>query len=540
MRILVAQLNPTIGNLEGNTQKILAALQRAKHKKADLVLFSELSLCGYFPDDLLLDPSFIEAMPKRLEQIAPFTKDLFVVLGVVRKNEGKGEKFLYNSAAIFIDGKLCGFKDKTLLPTYDVFDERRYFEPGESVSIWEYQKKRIAITICEDVWEHAKGVEETHYAIDPVLDLKAKGVDLVLNLSGSPYHFKKPGVRLEVFGQVAKTLSCPVVFCNQVGANDQLVFDGHSFCLNAKGDLLQMAKGFFEEDLAIDLAVEKSPFIFKENPIEGLYFSLVLGVRDYFHKQGFKKAVIGLSGGVDSALVSCIAKEALGAENVLAIALPSRFSSKGSIEDSILLSKNLKIELKEISIESIFKEYLHLLSPFFDGKLEGLSQENLQPRIRSIILMAFSNQWGHLLLNTSNKSEMALGYSTLYGDMAGALGVLQDVTKLQVYQLAEYVKVIPRTIIEKTPSAELKENQTDFDTLPPFEILDPIIEDYIDKKITPEEIAQKHKLSLDFVYHLVQKMHRAEYKRRQAPIGIRVSPKAFSRGRVVPIVQKWI
>jgi len=346
-----------------------------------------------------------------------------------------------------------------------------------------------------------------------------------------------------------------------VGANDQLVFDGHSLFVNEKGDLMQMAKGFVEDDLIVDLNTHACPCVLyreslndinssnltvrnlQESGIKDLYAALVLGVRDYFHKQGFSKAILGMSGGIDSALVGCIAKDALGEKNVLALALPSRYNSQESLFDAISLCQNINIEFRQISIDSILQNYLDLLEPLFEEGLQGLTKENLQPRIRAMILMSFSNQEGSILLNTSNKSEMAMGYSTLYGDMAGGLGVLQDVLKLQVYQLAEFVnakqEVIPRKILTKIPSAELRVDQTDFDTLPPYEILDAVIEDYIELSCCSKEIALKRKFSLDLVESIIRKIHLAEYKRRQAPIGIRVSQKAFGKGRIIPIVQKW-
>lgn len=541
MRILAAQINPTIGDLEGNTRKVLDAILRAKREKIDVLLFPELTLCGYFPDDLLLDKTFIDACAEKLERITLETKGLFVAIGLPRRNVGGKEKLLFNSAAILIDGKLAGFKDKTLLPTYDVFDERRFFEPGsEEQPIWEFKGKRLGVTICEDIWQHAGMLGDyTNYRCDPVLELKDKKPNLVLNLSGSPYYFKRPNERIHVFQKAAKTLHCPVIFCNQVGANDQLVFDGHSLYVDEKGQLIQIAKGFVEDDLIVDLNIPKSFIPPPKDDIEDLYSALVLGVRDYLHKQGFKKGLVGLSGGIDSALVTCIACEALGAENVLAIALPSRFTSRTSVDDSVELAKRLGVHLRTISIEPLFKEYLQLLEPMFEGRSFDVTEENIQTRIRGNILMAFSNKFGHILLNAGNKSEMAMGYCTLYGDMAGGLGVLHDVTKLQIYQLAEYVKVIPESIIKKAPSAELKENQKDSDTLPPFEILDPIIEDYIEERLSIEKIAAKRNQPLDFVRKIVHTMHSAEYKRRQTPISIRVTKKAFNKGRFVPIVQKW-
>lgn len=539
MRVLAAQINPTVGDLGGNARKIVEALRRAKEKRVDAVLFPELSICGYFPDDLLLDSTFVDACAEKLEQILPETKGLFAAVGLPRWNEGGKEKPLYNSVAVLADGKLLGFKNKTLLPTYDVFDERRFFEPGGEEPVWEYQGKRIAVTICEDVWQHTGTVGYTNYTTDPVLELKKKRPHLLLNLSGSPYSYKRTDVRFSVFQAVAKTLHCPVILCNQVGANDQLVFDGHSLHIDEKGNLIQIAKGFAEEDLIVDLEASKTSCPVPVKGIADLYAALVLGVRDYFHKQGFKKGLVGLSGGIDSALVACIGKEALGAENMVAVTMPSRFSSKGSVDDSFQLAKILGIEIQKISIEPIFKEYLGLLEPMFKERPFDETEENLQTRIRGMILMALSNKWGHILLNAGNKSEMAMGYCTLYGDMAGGLGVLHDVTKLQVYQLAKHIDLIPRAIIDKVPSAELRENQKDSDTLPPFEILDPIIEDYIEERLSPEEIVAKRNQPLSFVRQLVHKIHLAEYKRRQTPISIRVTPKAFNKGRFVPIVQKW-
>lgn len=543
MRVFVAQINQTIGDLEGNTARILSALKRAKEKKADIVLFPELTLSGYFPDDLLLDPAFIDAIWEKLEVIRPATVGLFVVVGLPRWNPNKKEKPLYNSAAVFENGKLLGFKNKTLLPTYDVFDERRYFEPDEEQPIWTYLGCRIAVTICEDVWQHSNHVGFTDYFCDPVELLKGKSPDLVLNLSGSPYYFNRKDVRLSVFQAVAKTLCCPVVLCNQVGVNDQLVFDGHSLYLNEKGELIQIAKGFAEEDMVFELNTHVCPCTMPENGIKDLYSALVLGVRDYLHKQGFKKGLLGLSGGIDSALVACIAKDALGADNVLVLSLPSRYSSEGSVSDAVHLANNLGIELRKVPIDPVFQSYLDQLDPLFENSMCELAEENIQSRIRGAILMAFSNQYGSILLNAGNKSEMAMGYTTLYGDMAGGLGVLHDVTKLHIYQLAAFInrnqEIIPAAILTKAPSAELKPNQKDSDTLPPFEILDPIIEDYIEELLTPEQIAEKRKLSIDFVRDVTHKMHLAEYKRRQAPISLRVTQKAFNKGRIIPIVQKW-
>lgn len=535
---MAAQINPTIGDLDGNTFKILKSLSRARTLKMDIVLFPELTLTGYFPDDLLLDRAFIAAAFHKLELIRGETKGMFVVVGLPRENQSKVDKPLLNSAAVFANGKLLGFQDKVLLPTYDVFDERRYFTPGSSMHIWKHLGKRIGITICEDVWQNAKFVRSyTNYPRDPVLELKKQKVDLLLNISGSPYYFKKPIFRRKVFQKVAQTLKCPVVLCNQVGANDQLVFDGHSLCIDSRGKLLKEAKGFEEDELICN--DQEKGRVKKVDDLEDLYRALCLGVRDYFQKQGLKKAVLGLSGGVDSALVACIAKDALGAKNVLALMLPSRYTSKRSVADARMLAKKLKIKYQSVSIEPIFKSYLSLLKPLFGRRKSDITEENLQSRIRAAILMALCNKNGAILLKCGNKSEMAYGYCTLYGDMAGGLAPIQDVTKTRVYELARLLKAIPKSILEREPSAELKENQKDTDTLPPYDVLDSIIEDYIEELLTIEEIAVRRKHQIEFVAGVIKKIHQAEYKRRQAPIGIRVTKKAFSKGRIVPIVQSF-
>ncbi len=536
MKISVAQTNPTVGDVEGNTRKVLTALARARKEGATAVLFSELTLSGYFPDDLLLETWFIESIAAKIPLIAEASKGLFVVVGLPRKNETGEEKPLYNSAAVFADGKLLGFQNKTLLPTYDVFDERRFFEPGTEWPIWEYGGERIAITICEDVWHTGLG---HRHRIDPVEQLRSHKPTVMLNLSGSPYSYRRLQARYPVFARAAHLLQCPVILCNQVGANDQIIFDGYSFCLNAKGECVAHAKGFVEDTLLVDLRHLPEPSPLPDEPTQDLYQALVLGVRDYFHKQGFSKALLGLSGGIDSSLVACIAVKALGAENVLAVGLPSRYSSEGSVTDAKELAHILGSEWRQVDIESTFRQLLSVVEPFFKGREPDETEENLQTRIRGMILMAFANKEGRILLNTGNKSEMAMGYTTLYGDMAGGLGVLHDVTKLRVYELARFLKIIPQAILSKIPSAELRENQTDFDTLPPFEVLDPVIEDAIELLLSPEEIARKRGLDVEFVRALVAKIYRAEFKRRQAPIGLRVTQKAFGKGRVVPIVQKF-
>ncbi|MBS0603794.1 MAG: NAD+ synthase [Verrucomicrobia bacterium] len=544
MRVFVAQLNPIVGDLEGNTQKIIETLDRARAKEADIVLFSELTLCGYPPEDLLLHPSFIDAQERYLEKIIRASARLMVFVGVVRRNTSKGEKPIFNSAAVIHDGKLLGYEDKRLLPTYDVFDERRYFEPGMTTRIWELKGKKIGVLICEDIWQHAGYVGYTQYARDPVLDLAPMKPDLILNLSASPYQFQKPDMRVKVCSKCAQTLHCPVVLCCQVGGNDQLVFDGYSIYVDEEGHLRQMAKGFEEDEMIVDLDAPACPCPFTYDPMKDLYQALVLGVRDYFHKSGFKKGCLGLSGGIDSALVACIAVDALGKENVIAVTMPSRYSSKGSISDSEALANNLGIQLLEIPIENPFQTFIDLLNPFFQGKGPDITEENLQARIRGTILMAISNKLGYIVMSTGNKSEMGMGYCTLYGDMCGGLGVISDVTKQQVYALCRWLnrekELIPQAIIDKVPSAELRLNQKDSDSLPDYAIVDKVLQGYVEEYLSPEEIASKYDVPVEVAIDLVRRIHRAEYKRRQSAPGIRVSKKAFRVGRRYPIVQGWV
>jgi NAD+ synthase (glutamine-hydrolysing) len=543
MKILLGQINPTIGDFAGNTQKILRVIESAREKKADVVVFPEMCLCGYQPEDLVLHKAFVEEMEEWLEKIAAASKNLMVVVGMVRRNPAKGEKPLFNTAAVMQDGKFIGFEDKCLLPTYDVFDEKRYFESSKSVKIWNYKGKKIALMICEDIWQHAGLVEYTDYEHDPVLDLVKEKPDFLINISSSPYHFQKPEVRIKVCAASAKTLKCPVFLCCQVGGNDQIIYDGYSIFVDAEGKLRQSAAGFKEDELLVDLDNPPSLQEFKYDALQDLYSALVLGVRDYFHKQGFKKGCLGLSGGIDSALVACIAADALGKENVLALVMPSRFSSSESMKDAKLLAKNLQIESMEISIEGPFQAYLDLLEPHFKGKKFDVTEENMQARVRGMILMAISNKLGYIVLGTGNKSELALGYCTLYGDMAAGLGVISDLTKERVYSLSRWInrkkEIIPQSIIERVPTAELRPNQKDTDSLPEYAIVDAVLQDYVEEFLSAEEIAKKQKLSLDIVEDLIHRIHAAEYKRRQAAPGLRVSRKAFGVGRRYPIVQKW-
>lgn len=544
MRILIAQINPTVGDLLGNTTKIISAISAGRQQQADLVLFPELALTGYPPEDFLLLPHFIDAVERSLEEIIKASDGIACVVGLPRKNFSGMGKPLYNSAAIIENGILLGFQDKMLLPVYDVFDEGRYFEPAAKMSSWNIGRYRIGVTICEDLWGHSALVKETNYHRDPVLELKDERCDYVVNLSSSPYHLGKNFSRFSVCVKAVMALGVPLILCNQVGGNDSLIFDGCSLAISAEGQLLASGKEFQEELLFVDIEHAK-PIPQKESDEEEeLYRALVLGVRDYFGKSGFTRACLGLSGGIDSAVVACIAAEALGASNVLAVSMPSRYSSEGSVHDAKALALALKIGYHEIPIERPFTSYLELLAPEFEGKPLDTTEENLQARIRGAILMALSNKHGYVVLSTGNKSELAVGYATLYGDMCGGLGVISDLTKRQVYALAEWinrnVEVIPVSTIKKPPSAELRPDQLDSDSLPDYAIVDAVVEAYVEEHASKEQIAEKYGYPIEVVEALIQKIHRSEYKRRQSAPGLRVSPKAFSVGRYFPIVQGFV
>ena len=545
MRIILAQINPIVGDLKGNSEKIIKGIAEAKNQHADLILFPELALTGYPPEDFLLMPSFIDSVEKHLKEIVRATSDITAIVGLPRRNNEEKGKSLFNSAAVLSNGTILGFQDKALLPNYDVFDERRYFEPAtKSSSIWEIKGKKIAITICEDIWQHSTNLRESNYLHDPTGELVSQHPDLVLNLSASPFKQQKCMERLQVCKNMAQTLHCPVLLCNQVGGNDSLIFDGYSLFVGSDGNLLDHAKGFQEDCLCVDLEHKYKPISLNIFDVEDLFKALVLGVKDYFQKLGFKRACIGMSGGIDSTIVACIAVEALGKENVMGLIMPSRFSTNGSKLDALSLMDNLGMSYEEISIEKPFQGFLDLLEPHFQNRSFDTTEENMQARIRGMILMAFSNKFGYILLSTGNKSEMAMGYATLYGDMCGGLGVINDVAKMQVYELAHWInrntEVIPHNIIEKPPSAELKENQRDSDSLPDYAIVDNVLAAYVEKHLSPEEIAEKFHYPLEMVRDLVKKIHFNEYKRRQSPPGLKVTSCAFSVGRRFPIVQRWI
>lgn len=544
MRILLAQINPTIGDLPGNGAKIRAAFKEARKQRADIVLCPELCLTGYPPEDFLAQHSFLDAVEAAFRQLIDESYGLTAIVGLPRRTPELTEKPLYNSAAILQNGTLVGYYDKMLLPTYDVFDERRFFEPGGSVYVLDYYGKKIGITICEDLWQHSALIRYTSYRRDPVKELAAHQPDLVLNLSASPFSVSKLQNRIKVGLHAARTLYCPILLCNQVGGNDSLIFDGYSYHVDAAGQLVDLCKGFEEDHYLIDLTEEKKPLEFHVEPLQNLHDALILGIRDYFRKSGFQKACLGLSGGIDSALVAYLAVQALGPDNVLGVAMPSRYSSPESLTDAKQLADRLKFKYQEISIEKPFETYLELLEPEFAGRAADATEENLQARIRGMILMALSNKLGYIVLSTGNKSEMAMGYATLYGDMCGGLGVINDLPKTQVYALSKWInrkeEIIPWHTIEKPPSAELRHNQKDSDSLPDYQIVDNVLHEYIERYLSAEEIAKKHHYPLELVQDLIRRIHRSEYKRRQSPPGLRVSEKAFTVGRRFPIVQTFV
>lgn len=541
MRIALAQLNFQIGAIDANCRKIEAALESAKQAQADVLVTSELALCGYPPRDLLLLPSFATDCKKALQSLVPKVQNMAAIIGFPRLQEPTGSK-LFNSAAIIVDGAIIGFADKRLLPCYDVFDEPRYFQPGSKTCVCEIKGKRFGITICEDIWENGGLLPINLYRCNPLIELKTYHIDALINLSASPYSQGKSDKREWTCQQAAQTLHCPVFLCNQVGGYDSILFDGRSLAVQS-GGAVQRGIAFGEEIMIADL--QNPLFSPRENLPEGqeLWEALAMGLKDYVCKTGFKKVCLGLSGGIDSAVCACLAAGALGPSQVIGIALPSLYSSPSSYEDAATLADRLGIAFSCIPIDPLFQHYLDILHPFFTPLPPDIAEENLQARIRSTLLMALANKHGYLLLSTSNKSEAAVGYTTLYGDMAGAISPIGDVLKTEVYMLARYINrletIIPQSTIDKAPSAELRPNQKDSDTLPPYEILDKIVRGHVEEGMSAALLAEKTALALSDVEALIAGIHRAEYKRRQAPLALRVTEKAFMAGRDFPIAHGY-
>lgn len=559
MKIGFAQINPTVGDLSGNFEKIIHAYERLAAAGAELVLTPELAITGYPPQDLLFKSRFVPENLAILEQLHSRVGSAALMVGFVDRNEGRGKPF-HNAAALLERGKPIRKAHKSLLPSYDVFDEDRYFEPAGRVEPFEVHGKKIGVTLCEDIWtEHY--LPRPLYDVEPVRGLIEQGAEIIVNLSASPFTLHKPAIRREMVGALARAYQRPICYCNAVGGNDQLVFDGNSIAVNASGELIAQLPGFREEEAIVDTDAT-SVIEFREGKTtEELFAALSLGVRDYLRKCNFKSAVLGLSGGVDSAVVAVIAVDALGAENVIGVSMPSPYSSRGSIDDALALARNLGIKCLEIPITNAFAAFKAQFSDIFKGLPENETEENMQPRLRAMTLMALSNKLGHLLLTTGNKSELAVGYCTLYGDMAGGLAVISDVPKTMVYELAGWINsdysvrgggrgdppspgsgaagIIPRSTIEKPPSAELKPNQKDQDILPPYEILDEILRLYVEENLSARDIIARG-FDEKTVRWVQRRVDLNEYKREQAAPGLKVTSLAFGVGRRMPIAQKYI
>jgi len=541
MKIALCQINPIIGDFRNNSFLIKEAAEKARQSGCTLAVFPELSIMGYPPRDLLEKPAFVSANLKCLQELSSAVTGISLLCGYVDRNLEKTGNPLVNSAAFISDGRIQKASGKILLPSYDVFDETRYFEPARESLVFELDGKRIGVTICEDIWnvEDIEGVPK--YSQDPVKTLCTKGIDILINISASPYTIEKPKQRMKVLRAASIKYNLPILYCNQVGGNDDLLFDGSSIVLDKDGRLILTAKEF-----ETDIIIWDSEKAYKETAVrdipleESVLNGLIMGTRDYALKCGFKKVLLGLSGGIDSSLVAVIAQRALGPENVLGISLPSPFTSDMSKECASTLSNNLKIDFREIPISEIFESYKAALSPSFKGLKEDVTEENIQARIRGSILMALSNKFNALLLTTGNKSETATGYCTLYGDMSGGLAVISDVPKTLCYRLSRYInrdsEIIPEDVITRPPSAELRHDQKDQDTLPPYEVLDGIVEAVVEKNLSLEEIV-KMGYDRNVVKDVLRRIVFNEYKRRQAAPGLKITSKAFGYGRRYPIAR---
>jgi NAD+ synthase (glutamine-hydrolysing) len=543
VQIALGQINPTVGDFSGNAAKIIDYAQRARTKGAGLILFPELSVSGYPPRDLVERPSFVARNRETAEHIAAETRGIAVICGLVTPADSDTGKSARNSAALLMDGKIAFLQAKMLLPTYDVFDEMRNFAPARSQDLFSFCGNRMALTICEDAWNDKQFWPKRLYALDPVDALIRAGGNFVLNISASPFWIGKRELRRDMLASIARQHKVPVVMVNQVGGNDSLVFDGSSIVLNPEGKIIAQGRSF-EEDLIFFESKTLSGDMHEQIAGEeaSVYSALVLGTRDYIHKCGFQKAIVGLSGGIDSALTAVIAADAIGPENVIGVGMPGPYSSQGSIDDARTLARNLGIRFEILPINKPFAAYRETLRDVFAGYSEDVTEENIQSRARGTTLMALSNKFGAIVLSTGNKSELGVGYCTLYGDMVGGLAVISDVPKTLVYRLSHYVNsrraVIPEATLEKPPSAELRPNQKDSDCLPPYEILDAVLEDYVEDLHPAEQIAAERGIDLETVQQVIRMVDRAEYKRQQAAPGLKISAKAFGYGRRFPIAAK--
>ena len=544
MNIALAQINPTVGDFTGNLEKIIAASRQAALHGARLTVFSELAICGYPPADFLEKPSFLARCRTAVDELASATAGLStaILAGVALPADPYTGKSAVNAAVLLDRGQLLLEQHKRLLPFYDVFDEQRYFAPAKSQQVVELDGVRLAITICEDAWNDKHFWSRRLYSVDPMEELMRQNPALHINLSSSPFWHGKRAIRRQMLAAIARRDEVPVLMCNQVGGNDSLIFDGSSLALNAQGELIAQAASFSDDLVILDPFTAPPIQVAPEDDNAAAYEALVLGTRDYVRKCGFSKVLVALSGGVDSALVTAIAADAMGPENVLCVGMPSPYSSSGSIEDSRRLATNLGIRFEIIAISDLFNEYTQALAPLFAGRSPDTTEENIQSRIRGTLMMSLSNKFNALVLTTGNKSEMAVGYCTLYGDMVGALAVIGDLVKTRVYAVCRWLnrdhEVIPPAILEKPPSAELRPDQKDTDSLPPYEVLDPILEAYVERYEAPEQIAREHGFPLPLVQQVVRLVERSEYKRQQAAPVLKVTSKSFGMGRRFPIAVK--